>query len=146
MSHIEIPRTECCPPGQLRSPAAPGEDRVSSPDKESFYECTIRNPGDASGDPAGRYRPERRGNLPVTAWLLIDRGSWRQRATRVAPLANFEDLSHPETIWSHHQMRNPSTSSNLRHPGDGNGDPSGRLRPARCGNPNPTGWLLSRGA
>ena len=36
LSHIEIPRTECCPPGQLQSPAAPGEDRVSSPDKESF--------------------------------------------------------------------------------------------------------------
>ena len=36
LSHIEIPRKEGCPTGQLRSPAAPGEDRVSSPDKKSF--------------------------------------------------------------------------------------------------------------
>ena len=114
LSDIEIPRTECWPTGQLRSPAAPGEDRLSSADKKSFYECTIRNPGDGSGDPAGRYRPERRGNLHASGWLLIGRGSWRQRARRFAPLANFEDLSHPETIWSH-QMRNSSTSLNLSY-------------------------------
>ena len=34
----------------------------------------------------------------------------------------------------------------LQHPGGGNGDSSGRFRPARSGNPNPTGWLLCHGA
>ena len=34
----------------------------------------------------------------------------------------------------------------LQHPGGGNGDPPGRFRLARCGNPNPTGWSLCRGA
>ena len=106
----------------------------------------LQTPWDESGDPAGRYLPERRGNLHATGGLLIGPGSRRQRATRVAPLAKFEDLSHPETICSHHQMRNPSALLNLQHPGGGNGDSPGRFRPARCGNPNPTGWLLCHGA
>ena len=63
---------------------------------------------DKSGDSTSRYYPERRGNLHATGWLLIGRGSWRQHGTRVAPLAKFENLSPPETICSHHQMRNPS--------------------------------------
>ena len=66
-------------------------------------------PSYKSGDPTGLYRSERRGNLHATGWLLIGRGSWRQRGTRVAPLAKFENLSPPETICSHHQMRNSST-------------------------------------
>ena len=36
LSHIEIQRKEGCASGQLRSPDAPGEDRVSSSDKKSF--------------------------------------------------------------------------------------------------------------
>ena len=102
-------------------------------------------PSDKSGDPTSRYHPERRGNLHATGWLLIGRGSWRQRGTRVAPLANFENLSPPETICSHHQMRKSSTLLNLQHPGGGNGDPPGRIRLARCGIPNPTGWSLCHG-
>ena len=91
-----------------------------------FFSIT---PVDKSGDPAGRYRPERRGNLHATGGLLIGRGSWRQRATRVAPLANFEDLYHPETICSQHQMRSPSPMLKLEHPGGGNGDPPGQFHP-----------------
>ena len=41
LSHKEIPRKEGHTPGQLRSPAAPGEDRVSSPGKKCFYVCHI---------------------------------------------------------------------------------------------------------
>ena len=100
---------------------------------------------DKSGDSTDRYRPERRGNLHATGWLLIGRGSWRQRVTRVAPLAIFENLSLPETICSHHQMRNPSTLLNLQHRGGGNGDPPGRCCLARCGNSNTTGWSLCHG-
>ena len=40
-SHKEIPRKEGYTFGQLRSPAAPREDRVSSPGKKCFYVCTI---------------------------------------------------------------------------------------------------------
>ena len=101
---------------------------------------------DKSSDPAGRYRPERRENLHSTGWLLIGRGSWRQRGTRVDPLAKFENLSPPETICSHHQMRKPSTLVNLQHRRCGNGGPPGRFRLARCGNANTTGWLLCHGA
>ena len=72
---------------------------------------------DKRGDPTGRYRSEIRGNLHATGWLLIVRGSWRQRVTRVAPLAKFENLSPPATICSHHQMRNPSTLVNSNIPG-----------------------------
>ena len=75
----------------------------------------LETPGEENDDPAGRYRPERRRNLLATGGLLIGRFSWRQRSRRVAPLANIEDLSHPETICSHHQTRIPSTSSNLQH-------------------------------
>ena len=115
--------------------------RMNTP---SMY-VLLETPGDESGDPSHRYRSERRVNLHATGGLLVGRGSWRQRAT-VDPLANFEDLSHPETICSHHQMRMPSTSSNLQHPGGANGDPPGRSHPARCGNPIHTLWLLSHGA
>ena len=48
----------------------------------------------------------------------------------------------PEEIESHPWIRNPSISLQLPQPGDENGDPPGRYRPARCGNPKPTGWLL----
>ena len=41
LSHKEIPRIKGYTSGQLRSPAAPGEDRVSSPGKKCFYVCTI---------------------------------------------------------------------------------------------------------
>ena len=34
------------------------------------------------------------------------------------------------------------STTNSKKPGDDNGDPPGRYRPARCGNPNHTGWLL----
>ena len=43
-------------------------------------------------------------------------------------------------IGSHPRIKN--ISIHLLLPGDENGDPPGRYRPARCGNPNPTGWLL----
>ena len=41
LSHQEIPRKEGYTSGQLRSPAAPGEDRVSYSGKKCFYVCTI---------------------------------------------------------------------------------------------------------
>ena len=44
LSHKELACKEGRATGQLRSPAAPGEDRVSSPDIKSCYVCTVTNP------------------------------------------------------------------------------------------------------
>ena len=61
---------------------------------------------------------------------------------RVASLGNFEVPPHPRKIGSHLRIINPPISLRLQQPGDDNDDLPGRYRPARCGNPNPTGWLL----
>ena len=61
---------------------------------------------------------------------------------RVASRDNVEVPPHPGRIGSHPHIRNISMFLQLQQPGDDNGDPPGRYRPARCGNPNPTGWLL----
>ena len=73
--------------------------------------------------------------------MLIRWGSWSQRAARVAPRAN-EVPPHRGSIVSHPRISNSSKSLQPQQPGDGNGDLPGRYRPARCGNSNPTGWLL----
>ena len=49
---------------------------------------------------------------------------------------------HPGGIWSHPRVGNPSIHLKLQQTGDENGDPPGRYRPARCGNPNPAGRSL----
>ena len=61
---------------------------------------------------------------------------------RVAPRHNVEGPPHPGRIRSHLRSRNPSISLQLQQPGDENAGSPGRYRPARCGNPNATGWLL----
>ena len=74
--------------------------------------------------------------------LIIGWGSWSQRAARVAPRDNVEVPPHPGRIRSHPRMINPSILLQLQQTGDENGNPAGRYRPTRCGNPNPTSWLL----
>ena len=69
-------------------------------------------------------------------------GSWSQRAARVASLANVEVPPHPGRIGSHLRIRNTSVSLHLEQPGDENAYLPGRYRPAQCGNPNHTSWLL----
>ena len=74
--------------------------------------------------------------------LLLSWGSWSQRAARGAPRANAEVPPHPGRISSHPQIRNPSIYLQRQQPGDENGDPPRRYRPAQCGIPNQTGGLL----
>ena len=102
----------------------------------------LRQPGDENGDHPGRYRPAGCGNSNPTGWLLIRWGSWSQRAARVSSRVNVEVSPHPGRMRSRLRIRNPSIFLQLQQPGDENGDPPGRYRPARCGNPNATGWLL----
>ena len=102
----------------------------------------LRQPGNKNGDPPGRYRPARCGNPNST---LAD-WSCSQRAARVAPRDNVQVPPHRGMIGSLRRIRNPSMISlqpTTQQPGDENSDPPGRYRPARCGNPKPTGWLLS---
>ena len=49
---------------------------------------------------------------------------------------------HPGKTGSHPRVTNPSINVQLQQTGDESGDPSGRYRSARCGNPKPTGSLL----
>ena len=79
--------------------------------------------------------------------MLVDWGSWNQRAARVAPRDNVEVPSHPGRIGYHPLIRNPSISVILQQTVAENGDPLGRYRPARCGNPNLTGhWRIAYGS
>ena len=66
------------------------------------------------------------------------------RAAGVAPRGNPTISPHPGRIDPPPRFRNPSAHLQIRHPGDENGDPPGRNRPARCANPNPAGRSLIR--
>ena len=74
--------------------------------------------------------------------MLIGWGSWSQRAARVAPRVNVEVSPHPGRMRCHPRIITISISLRLQQIGNENRDPLGRYCPARCGNPNATGWLL----
>ena len=61
------------------------------------------------------------------------------RTAGVDPRGNPTISPHPGRISPHPWFRNRSIYLKLRQPGDENGDPADRNRPARCGTPNPTG-------
>ena len=98
--------------------------------------------GNENADAPGRYRSSSCGNPNHTGSLRIGWSSWSHRAARVASRDNVEVPTHPRKIGSHLRIINPPISLRLQQPGDDNDDLPGRYRPARCGNPNPTGWLL----
>ena len=91
----------------------------------------LQLPGDENADPPGR--PPRR-----VYWLrLMDpgRGESCPSGQRRDPAEPGEDkFPSPD-----HKLLHISTTSTTR---DENADSPGRYRPARCGNPNPSGWLL----
>ena len=87
--------------------------------------------GDENVGPPDLYRPARYGKPNPIGQSMIGWGMWSQR--------------HPGTILSHPRIRNPSRHRQLRQPGNENGDPRGRNRPARCGNPSTTGRSLMAG-
>ena len=139
---MEPARGENCPSGQRRGPATPGEDKVSSPDQQSFHTSTTPTHRGRKRRSPGRYRSARCGNPNPTGWLLMGWRSWSQHTARVAPRANVEVSPHPGRIIFHPRLRNSFTPLQLQHTGEENGDPPGRYRPARCGNAYPTDWLL----
>ena len=90
----------------------------------------LQQPGDINADSSGRYRPARCRNPSRTGRSLTGLGSCIKPA-------------HPGEF--HSRIRNLSIPLQLRQPGDESGDPPGRNRPARCGNPSPTGRSLLAG-
>ena len=60
---------------------------------------------------------------------------WLPSGQRRGPAPPGEDNASSRTI-------NLSIPPQFQQTGDENDDPTGRYRPARCGNPNPIGWLL----
>ena len=134
-------RDESCPSGQRRGPAALGEDRVSSPDYKSFH---------ISKTPITRGRKRRSpGSIPLPTvwrpqphWLVDWLGHMEPARGESCPSRQRRGPAAPEEIGYHPRIRNPSISLQIQQPGDENGDPPGRYRPARFGIPNSTGWLL----
>ena len=136
---MEPARGESCPSGQCRGPAAPREDKVSSPDDTSFYTSTTptnrgrkrRSP--VSIPPRAVWKPQ---SHLIGDWLgLMEpaRGESCPSGQRRGPAAPGEDkFSSPE--------RKPSTSLHLQQPGDEKADPPGRYRHA--GTPNLLGLSL----
>ena len=55
---------------------------------------------------------------------------------RVASRDNVEVLPHPGRIGPHLRIKNLSIHLQLQQPGSQDGDPPGRYRPTRRGNPN----------
>ena len=118
---IEPARGESCPSGQRPGPAAPGDDRVPSPDQKSFHDISTTY----NSTTRGRKRrcpesiPPRAVWKPQPHWLIdIWLGSWSQHAARVAPWANVEVPPHPGRIWSHPRIRISSKSLRIQQPGD----------------------------
>ena len=85
---------------------------------------------------------------PQSHWLrappppVLGQSGGEARATGVAPRGNPTISPYPGKIGPHPRFRNPSKHLQLRQPSDENGDPPGRNRLARCGNPNPAGRSL----
>ena len=73
---------------------------------------------------------------------LSDQGRGAARAAGGAPRGNPTIPTHPGRRGPHPRPRSPSLYLQLRQLADEDGDPPGRHRRARCGNPNPTDRLL----
>ena len=137
---METARDESCPSGQLRGPIAPGDDIVSSPDEKSFnisktptcWRWKRRSPGSIPSLTVWK---------PQSHWLVAV--SWSLCGWRDVPLANVEIATHPGRTPSHPLRRTSSISLRPQQPGGRYGDLPALYRPARHGNPSPTGWLLS---
>ena len=74
---------------------------------------------------------------------VLGQSGGEARAAGVAPRGNPTILTHTGRIGPHPRFSNLSIHLQLQQRGDENGDPQGRNRPARCGNPNPASRSLS---
>ena len=116
---------------------------MPSPDHKSFHVSTTpsnrgrkrRSPG--SIPPRTLWKPQPR-------WLVADwLGLMEPARGESFPSGQRRGSAAPKEIGSQPRIKNPSVSLQLQQPGDENDvPPAGRYRPAWCGNPKPTGWLL----
>ena len=133
---MEPARGKSCPSGQRRGPAAPGEERVSSPDQNSFHISTTPiNRGRNRRSPGSI--PSRRVWKPQPHWVIADwlglmepaRGKSCPSGRGRGLVAHGEDkVPSPDQKFS--------ISLQLQEPGDQDGDPTSRYRPTRYGNPS----------
>ena len=130
--------------GQRRGPAAPGEDNFTSPGEKSFHISTTPTTRGRKRRSSGPV-PPRKVWKPEPIWLVAD---WLRliepvpdesclSGQRRGPAAPGEDM----VLFLDQKSFHISTT-NFNHLGFENGNPPGRYCPARCGNPNHTGWLL----
>ena len=135
---MESARRGSCPSGQRRGPAAPGEDKFPSPDQKAFHTSTTPTT-------RGRKRSSPRSTPPSTVWnpqpywLIADwLGLMEPARGRSFPSGQRRGRAAPGRGKAHRRMINISILVQLQQPGDENGDPPGRYRHTRCGNPDPT--------
>ena len=105
-------------PGVRSSQRHPGQDKVSTPGQKSFYTSSTPTNWERKRWPPGLIPPR-------TLWKPLN-----MRFIEPAPPGEDKVTSRIGTIFIPLQ---------LQQTGDENGGPPGRYRPARCGNPNPTG-------
>ena len=137
---MELARGESCTSGQRRGPAAPREDNVLSPDEKSFHTSTTPTTRGRKQRSPGTI-PPRKVWKPQPHWVIADWPGLMEPACgescpsgqRRGPVPPGDD-----------EFPSPDQKSiqTTHKPRDENGDPPVRYRPARCGNPNPNGWLL----
>ena len=126
------------PTGQRRGPAAPREQKLSSPDQKSFDTFATTTCRGRKTVIPGSIRPctvwTRQPHLLPANWLRLmgpaGCGSCLSGKRR-SPAAFGEDKVPPPDQKSFHNLQ-------LQHPGDEDRDQPGRRMPARCRNPNPT--------
>ena len=142
---MEPVRGESCPSGQRRDPAAPGKDRVFSPDQKSFHTSTTNanNVGSKMGIPGSILL--RTVWKPQPHWLVAD-GLGIMEPAGVEGCLSCQGrgcAAHGEVKVQSADQNSfliSTTSTNREQ----DGDPTGRYRPTQYGNPN-SGTPLSIG-
>ena len=132
---------------RLMEPEHPREDRFPSPHCKSFHTFITQTTRGRKRRSTG-LTPPRRVWKPQPNWLVVDwlrlmkpaRGGSYTSGQRQRPAAPGEDkILSPGGIIFYFWMRNLSIPLQHQQPWDVNRDRPGRYRPARCGNPKPTG-------
>ena len=109
---MEPARGESCPPGQRQDPAAPGDDKVPSPDQKSFHTYTNSNNPETKTDiprvdtaPQGVENPTPLADLRRFGW-----GSWpMSRLTR----GLSGPMSESEIFRGIYTSNNPTTKTDI---------------------------------
>ena len=139
MGLLEPKRGESCPLGQRRGPAARGEDKVPSPGQKTLHiSKTPTTRGQKCRSP-GLIPPQRVWKPQPNCLAANCLRLMEPARSKSCPPGQRRVSPHPGRIISHPRVRKPSISLPLQQPGNVNADPPGRYRPARCGNPTPTG-------